>query len=103
MKQSSLYSSIKYCTENYGYPVESCCKILHVSRSAYYKWLHGDVGKRVKQNIIIAERIEEIHMRDSSKGYRRIKDDLCRKYDISVNDKRVLRICRLRNIKSTIK
>ncbi len=103
MRQPHLYSSIKYCTETYGYPVEPCCRILHVSRAAYYKWLRGDDGERVRQNRIIAEKIEEIHREDPSKGYRRINDDLNRKYNIKVNDKRVLRICRARDIKSTIK
>lgn len=42
-------------------------------------------------------------MKDSSKGYRRINDDLYRDYGIKVNDKRVLRICRAKDIKSTIK
>ena len=37
------------------------------------------------------------------KGYRRIRDDLERYHNIDVNDKRVLRICRKLNIKSTIK
>jgi transposase InsO family protein len=37
------------------------------------------------------------------KGYRRIRDDLERYHDIKVNDKRVLRICRKNDIKSTIK
>lgn len=40
---------------------------------------------------------------DSAKGYRRINDDLYRNYGIKVNDKRVLRICRAKDIKSTIK
>ena len=52
---------------------------------------------------MIAEKIEEIHNDDPSKGYRRINDDLNRKYNIKVNDKRVLRICRAKGIKSTIK
>ena len=42
-------------------------------------------------------------MMDSTKGYRRINDDLYRDHDIKINDKRVLRICRARDIKSTIK
>ena len=53
--------------------------------------------------MLIAEKIEEIHMMDSSKGYRRINDDLYRDHGIKINDKRVLRICRARDIKSTIK
>ena len=103
MRQSHLYSSIKYCKETKNYPVELCCSILHVARSAYYKWLNGDIGKRICENEQIAEKIEEIHMKDPSKGYRRINDDLYRKYDIKINDKRALRICRSKDIKSTIK
>ena len=68
MRQSHLYSSIKYCTEEYNYPIEACCRILRISRSAYYKWLRGDVGDRVIQNRLIADKIEEIHMKDPSKG-----------------------------------
>ncbi len=80
-----------------------CCRILKVSRSAYYKWLRGDAGGRVRQNRFIAGKIEEIHNEDPSKGYRRINDDLRRRHGIRVNDKRILRICRARGIRSTIK
>jgi hypothetical protein len=51
----------------------------------------------------IADEIEKIHIESPDKGYRRIRDDLKRYHDIDVNDKRVLRICRRLNIKSTIK
>lgn len=47
--------------------------------------------------------VENIHTESPDKGYRRIRDDLERYYDINVNDKRILRICRKKNIKSTIK
>lgn len=43
------------------------------------------------------------HAESPDKGYRRIRDDLERYYDTKVNDKRVLRICRKKDIKSTIK
>ena len=36
-------------------------------------------------------------------GYRRIRDELAGHYGIDVNDKRILRICRKKNIVSTIK
>ena len=42
-------------------------------------------------------------MASPDKGYRRIRDDLERYHGIKVNDKRVLRICRKKGIKSTIK
>lgn len=42
-------------------------------------------------------------MKSPDKGYRRINDDLRHNEHIHVNDKRVLRICRAKGIKSTIK
>ena len=54
-------------------------------------------------NKMIAEKIEKIHTESPDKGYRRIRDDLERYQGIKVNDKRVLRICRKKDIKSTIK
>jgi transposase InsO family protein len=55
------------------------------------------------KNQTIADEIEKIHKEYPDKGYRRIRDDLERYHDINVNDKRVLRICRKRDIRSTIK
>lgn len=55
------------------------------------------------ENQSLAEKIEQIHTESPDKGYRRINDDLRHDYGICVNDKRVLRICRKKNIKSTIK
>jgi len=51
----------------------------------------------------IAEKVESIHNENPDKGYRRINDDLKHDYNIKVNDKRILRICRIKDIKSTIK
>ena len=98
-----MYQAIKYCSEEYHYPIETACKILHVSRSAYYKWLRGDFGARTVENERIADLVEKIHNESPDKGYRRIRDDLERYHDTKVNDKRVLRICRKKGIKSTIK
>lgn len=52
---------------------------------------------------MLAEKIEQIHMESPDKGCRRINDDLRRDKGIYVNYKRVLRICRASDIKSTIK
>ena len=98
-----MYQAIKYCSEEYHYPIETACEILHVSRSAYYKWLRGDFGARTVENERIADLVEKIHNESPDKGYRRIRDDLERYHDTKVNDKRVLRICRKKGIKSTIK
>ena len=47
--------------------------------------------------------MEQIHIENPDKGYRRIKDDLAHDHNLNVNEKRVLRICRSLDIKSTIK
>lgn len=77
--------------------------MLHVSRAAYYKWLSGKKSARTEENERIVALVEEIHTESPDKGYRRIRDDLERFYDTPVSDKRVLRICRYLNVKSTIK
>ena len=55
------------------------------------------------ENERLADKIEKIHAESPDKGYRRLKDDLRHDHGIHVNDKRVLRICRARDIRSTIK
>ena len=83
--------------------VEFACARLNVSRAAYYKWLNGPKSTRETENEHIAELVEEIHTRHPDKGYRRIRDDLERFHGIHANDKRILRVCRRKKIKSTIK
>ncbi len=79
------------------------CKVGKVARASYYKWLHREIPACESKNLLIADKIEKIHTENPDKGYRRIRDDLERYHDCKVNDKRVLRICRKLNIKSTIK
>ena len=103
MRQGHLYKAIKeYCAET-GNAVEEACSMLYVSRAAYYRWLSGKKSLRMEENEIIAEKMEKIHMESPDKGYRRINDDLRHDHGIFINDKRALRICRKRDIKSTIK
>jgi transposase InsO family protein len=61
------------------------------------------MSPRQKLNEEIAEKLEQIHTESPDKGYRRLRDDLEVYHNIPVNDKRVLRICRKKRIKSTIK
>ena len=103
MRQGQIYQAIKEENETYGYPISALCKLGNVSRSAYYKWLHRKIPANEIKNLRISDAIEKIHTDSPDKGYRRIRDDLERYYGIKVNDKRVLRICRKKNIKSTIK
>jgi len=103
VRQGHIYTSIKECRAEAGYSIETACRLLHVARSAYHKWASGSQSRRGAENEWLAEKIEKIHMENPDKGYRRINDDLRHDNDIHVNDKRILRICRAKNIKSTIK
>lgn len=79
------------------------CKLLHVSHAAYNACAAGKRSRRTAENEHLAEKIEKIHMMYPDKGYRRINDDLRHDERIYVNDKRILRICRVKGIKSTVK
>lgn len=98
-----MYQAIQEEHQEHNYPITGLCNFAKVSRAAYYKWLNREIPENEKENQEIAEMIEEIHTESPDKGYGRIRDDLERYHDINVNDKRVLRICRNKNIKSTIK
>jgi len=74
-----------------------------VSRAAYYRFISGKKAARTAENERISALVEEIHDQSPDKGYRRIRDDLARYYGTEITDKRVLRICRAKDIKSTIK
>ena len=103
IRHEQVYLAIKTEHDEHCYPISALCKIGNVSRAAYYKWLHRELPNYETENKRIADEIEKIYTESPDKGYRRIRDDLERYHDIKVNDKRVLRICRKKGIKSTIK
>ena len=74
-----------------------------VSRNAYYRWLRIPESFSEEYNSEISEKIRAIHENHPEMGYRRIRDELEKRHDIDVNDKRVLRLCRVAHIQSTIK
>lgn len=103
MRQTILYKAIQICKNEYSYPVDTACKILQISRSAYYKWASQKPCQREIENKRIAVLAEKIHTESPDKGHRRIRDDLSGYYGIKISDKKALRICRSKDIKSTIK
>lgn len=103
MRHGAAYEAVKTLSEERGYPVWKLCKHLHLARSAYYRWLGRSKSRREEENERIAEQVKKIHEAHPDMGYRRIRDELDRRHDIHVNDKRVLRINRALHIQSTIK
>ena len=103
MRQGRIYAAIREAHEETGSPIELACKLLHAARSAYHKWASGKLSQRTTENERLAEKLEKLHAESPDKGYRRLNDDLRHDCGIHVNDKRVLRICRTRDIRSTVK
>lgn len=99
-----VYLAIKELTEEHpNYPVSYLCKLGHISRASYYKWKNRPDNKNDVLNEHLAKEIEQIHEEHPDMGYRRIRDTLEHDYNINVNDKRILRICRKKKIRSIIK
>ena len=76
IRHGQNYQAIKEEHEEHGYPIRALCKLGHVNRSAYYKWLRRGIPAYKTENERIADVIEKIHLESPDKGYRRIKDDL---------------------------
>ena len=89
--------------QEYRYAISALCQLAHVTRGAYYKWLKRTPPDGEIENINIAQIMEVIHNQSPDKGHRRIRDDLEHDYGIKISDKKALRICRILDIKSTIK
>ncbi|PZD70246.1 hypothetical protein C1752_15938 [Acaryochloris thomasi RCC1774] len=54
--------------EKVNYPITLMCKVLHLSRSAYYAWVHRKTSPRQQENEILSEQIQQIHQ-DSRHTY----------------------------------
>lgn len=99
-----IYIAIKELIEEHpDYPVSRLCKLGHIARASYYKWKNRQDNENDALNEHIAKEIEKIHDEHPDMGYRRIRDTLEHDYNINVNDKRILRICRKKKIQSIIK
>lgn len=100
----NVYITIKELTEEHpDYPISRLCRLGHITRASYYKWKNRPDTENDVLNKRLADKVEQIHKEHPDRGYRRIRDTLEHDYDIKVNDKRVLRICRKKKIRSIIK
>jgi putative transposase len=80
------------------WPVSTQCRVLEVSSSGFYAWLKRAPSKRHLADVVLGDRIEELH-RASTEAYGRprIQADL-RDENVFVSDKRVARLMRERSI-----
>ena len=74
------------------YNIKKACKILKISRSGYYEFLHRKKSKRAIENAALTEMIEDIFQENHGRyGARRIQLVL-EKQGIQANSKRVSRL-----------
>jgi putative transposase len=87
---SSRYRLID--AEKTSYSVSMLCKVLKISRSAYYDWKNRPPSKRATENAALTERIREIHHRSrETYGYPRVHAEL-RTLGVRCSRKRVARL-----------
>ena len=103
IRQEHIYRAIRNEHEKYNYPILLLCEIGGIARSSYYKWLHHAETPNERLNEELAEKLERFHEKHPDMGYRRLNDKLRHDEDIQVNDKRILRICRKKQIRSNLK
>ena len=103
IRQGHIYHAVKEVHEEYNYPIAALCKLGGISRASYYKWLHRKETSRERQNRQLADKLEQLHEKHPDMGYRRLNDKLYHDENIKVNDKRIRRICSIKQIKSCLK
>ena len=67
--------------------IDSLCKYLNVSRSAYYRWVKYPKSNNELRNERLSTEIQRIHNQHPDMGYRRIRFELDGHKGIHVNDK----------------
>jgi len=103
-RHTCIYCAIQELSSHHAeYSVKALCKLGKVTRGAYYKWLHRKPGTNDDMNRKLASLAEDIHEKHPDMGYRRIRDKIAHDYGLHVNDKRILRICRKKKLRSVVK
>lgn len=93
-----IYQSISQ--NNGSLPVSEACRLLSISRNAYYHYLKTD--KTDEFETILRDEIEKIIMEFAGYGYRRVTPELKRRGYV-VNHKKVLRIMRQNSLLCQLK
>jgi putative transposase len=78
-----------------GFPVSVACRLLGISRSAYYEWERGAPSDRALTDAWLLEQIKQIHAEHRGVyGWRRIHAELRLAHGVRVSGKRVRRLMR---------
>jgi len=101
VRQENTYLAVKYLNDTKGYPVEKLCRLIHVNRSAYYKWLKRNPSHSQAVNEQIVEWIKTLYEeQDGILGYRQMTIALNREHHVQYNYKRIYRLMQILRLKS---
>jgi putative transposase len=75
-----------------GIPVTVTCRVLHLARQPYYRWLADPVPVRDRDQAYLANAVFDAHVDDPEFGYRLLADE-ARDAGLSGCDRTVWRIC----------
>jgi putative transposase len=90
-------------TERAVWPVRMMCRVLRVSRSAFYDWAAGKTGDKAAADAVLAVHIKTIHRRSrATYGAPRVLAEL-RAEEHQVGHRRVARLMREHGLKGTPK
>ncbi|MBB2506312.1 IS3 family transposase [Amycolatopsis echigonensis] len=78
-------------------PVAVTCRVLGISRQAYYQWCAAPFSQRDWDDAQLINAALEIHADDPADGYRFIADELARR-GFTASENRVWRICSMQQI-----
>lgn len=78
-------------------PVAVTCRVLGISRQAYYQWCANPVSQRDWDDAHLINAALDIHADDPADGYRFIADELARR-GFTASENRVWRICSMQQI-----
>lgn len=94
-----LVTDLAQATGSIRVPVAVSCRVLGLSRQAYYQWLACPVWQRDCDDAHLINAALEVHAEDPGLGYRLIADELP-EMGITAGENRVHRLCRLQRIRS---
>ena len=101
MEQEAFYKAIQYINVSETYPIQKMCKIFHINRSAYYKWMKRKPSRREKENERLAKWIRTLYEeQDGILGYRQMTIMVNREHNVSYNKKRIRRLMQILHLKS---
>ena len=100
----SKYLAIQYFYVEKGWSIRWMCRILEISKAAYYKWVRRTIPQAEQENLLLAELIREYDEQyNHILGYRRMTTWINRLNGTHFSKNRIHRIMQAIGIHSVIR